>query len=100
MFYDHTVRIPVIKGKVFHKKYNGFHYIHYQYANSYNKEKKYPEPKRTTIGKVCEYDETLMYPNDNYYKFFPAEEFPKVEECERSGCLKIGTYLVIEKIIM
>ena len=99
MFYDHTVRIPVIKGKVFHKKYNGFHYIHYQYANSYNKEKKYPEPKRTTIGKVCEYDETLMYPNDNYYKFFPAEEFPEVEECERSGCLKIGTYLVIEKIL-
>ena len=99
MFYNHIVKIPAVKGKIFHKKYRGFHYIHYQYANSYNKEKKYHEPKRTTIGKVCKNDETLMYPNDNYYKFFPAEEFPEVEECDRSGCLKIGTYLVIEKIL-
>ena len=30
MFYDHTVRIPVIKGKVFHKKYNmSDHLTHY-----------------------------------------------------------------------
>ena len=61
-------------------------------------DEKYHEPKRTTIGKVCNNDATLMYPNDNYYKFFPAEEFLEVEECDRSGCLKIGTYLVIEKI--
>ena len=38
-FYNHTVKIPAVKGKIFHKKYRGFHYIHYQYANSYNKEK-------------------------------------------------------------
>lgn len=100
MFYDFTVKIPSIKGKIFHKKYSGHHYIHYQYENKYNPEKKYAEPKRTTIGKVCEDDETLMYPNQNYYKFFPSEAIPEETECaDRSGCLKIGTYVVIDKVM-
>ena len=99
MFFDFTVKIPHIKGKIFHKKYKNFHYIHYQYDTSYNKEKKYAEPKRTTIGKACEDDPTLMYPNANYYKFFPAEELPSDESYNRSGCLKVGTHIVIDKLM-
>ena len=41
-----------------------------------------------------------MYPNPNYLKFFPEAELP-VEEgrAERSGCLRIGNYLVIQKLL-
>ena len=41
-----------------------------------------------------------MYPNGNYLKFFPDAELPEeLPVSNRSGCLKIGAYIVIKKII-
>ena len=100
MYYNFRVPVPDVKGKIYPQEKKGVTYIQYEYARIYNPEKKYNTPKRTTIGKVCENDSAQMYPNPNYLKFFPEAELP-VEEgrAERSGCLRIGNYLVIQKLL-
>ena len=99
MFMDFTVPVPVQKGRVFTKKVRGFRYVHYQYDSVYDPVKKYSNPKRTTIGKIDENDPSRMFPNPNYYKFFPDEQLPELSSSGRSSCLKVGSYIVIKKII-
>jgi len=100
MYMDFKVKIPDIKGKIFPKPVGGVTYINYEYDRVYKQEKKYNIPKRTTIGKVCEDDATMMYPNANFFKFFPDAELPgEARHTERSSCLRIGAYLVIRKVI-
>lgn len=99
MFMDFTVPVPVLKGKVFIKNIRSFRYVHYQYDSVYDPDKKYSRPKRTTIGKIDEKDPSRMFPNPNYYKFFPEEQIPEVSSSPRSSCLKVGSYIVIKKII-
>ena len=100
MYYDFRVPIPDAKGKIYPQEKKGVIYIQYEYARIYNPDKKYNTPKRTTIGKVCEDDASQMYPNPNYLKFFPEAELPVDEgRAERSGCLRIGNYLVIQKLL-
>lgn len=42
----------------------------------------------------------MMYPNTNFLKFFPAAEIPETKgKAYRSGCLRVGTYLVLRRII-
>lgn len=96
---NYSVPIPQIAGKIFKKTSNGRKYVDYEYASVYIKEKGYSIPKRKTIGKVCPDDSSRMYPNDNYYAFFPDEKEPEVTASDRSLCLKTGTYFVIEKIL-
>ena len=99
MFLDYRVSIPS-SGKVsIKKKTNGDHYVYYQYENNYCPERKYNLPKRTTIGKVCQDDPSKMFPNPNYLKFFPNETLPEYKDSSRSSCLKVGTYVVLNKII-
>ena len=100
MYYDFKVPIPDAKGKIYPQERKGVTYIQYEYARIYNPDKKYNTPKRTTIGKVCEDDSSQMYPNPNYLKYFPEAELPVEESrAERSGCLRIGNYLVIQKLL-
>jgi transposase len=41
-----------------------------------------------------------MYPNANFLKYFPHVQLPEVKgHAFRSGCLRIGAYLVIRKLI-
>ncbi len=99
MYYDYTVEIPKIRGKIVTNKVKNTTYICYEFGRVYNAEKKYNTPKRTTIGKVSEKDPGRMYPNLNYLKFFPDAEIPEEREALRSSCLKVGANLVIRKII-
>lgn len=99
MYLNTRVRIPSDKGKIFVKTNNGTKYIYYEYENKYNPEKGYAEPKRTSIGKVCEDDPTMMYPNASFLKFYPDEQLPELSDASRSSCLRVGTYIVIEQII-
>lgn len=100
MYLDFKVKIPKIKGKIYEKTIKGVTYINYEYDRIYKPEKKYNIPKRTTIGKRCEDDHGMMYPNANYLKYFPDAELPdEVERTNRSSCLRIGTFLIIRKII-
>lgn len=102
MYYKIRIEIPTETGKIVRLKHrNGDTYINYEYDRVYDKDKKYTKPKRTTIGKMCADDETMMYPNPRFYEFFPQHEKPDEIESnpKRSRCIKIGTFLVIRKII-
>ncbi|MDK2808885.1 MAG: hypothetical protein PWP24_1622 [Clostridiales bacterium] len=100
MYHDFTVKIPDIKGKIIIKKKGGSSYALYEYGRDYKPEKKYTIPKRTIIGKISEQDSSLMYPNERYQEYFPEAVFPEERpEAYRSCCLKIGTYIVIDKIL-
>lgn len=101
----YLVKIPNDGKHIYHKKSGKTTYIYYSHDESYNKEKRYSEHKYTCIGKECETDPTMMYPNDNYFRFF-AEEAAEQEtvvndlrDPDRSSCLRIGTYTVIRKVI-
>ena len=100
MYFDFTVEIPEINGKIYEKTIKSVVYVNYEYDRIYKPEKKYNIPKRTTIGKRCEDNPARMYPNANYLKFFPEAELPaEAERTGRSSCLRVGANLVIEKII-
>lgn len=100
MYLDQTVRIPDSKNGITKKKIKGITYVYYSYGRQYDPVKKYSIPKCTSIGKLSEENEELMYPNTSFYKFFPEIEIPETKgEHSRSGCLRIGTYLVLRKLI-
>jgi hypothetical protein len=100
MFYDFKVKIPDDKGKIFHQPRGKTTYINYEYDRVYKPEKKYNIPKRTTIGKRCEDDSEMMYPNPNYLKYFPDAELPDAySPAGRSSCLRVGADLVIRKLV-
>ena len=42
-----------------------------------------------------------MYPNPNFLTYFPDAELPADEgRMERSSCLHVGTFMVLEKLMM
>ena len=100
MYLDFKVKIPSDSAGITRKKIKGTTYIYYAYEHNYSSEKGYTVPKNTSIGKCTDDDPNLMYPNTNFMKFFPAEELPETKgEAYRSGCLRVGTYLVLRRII-
>ena len=100
MYYDFLVKIPEnTKGISFNKR-GDTTYVEYTYGRRYIPEKQYNIPQRTTIGKRDSLDRTMMYPNQNFMKFFPDVELPEFKErSNRSGCIRVGSYAVIKKII-
>ena len=100
MYLNCRVKIPETDGKISVKTISGTQYVYYEYARIYNKKKKYNEPKRTCIGKRDEEQPGFLHPNEKFLKFFPRELLPIERDAgNRSGCMHIGAYLVIRKII-
>ena len=100
MYLNFTVEIPDLKTGISRKKIKGTTYIYYEYGRKYYSDKKYTVSQCTSIGKMCEDNPSAMIPNTNYLKFFPDAELPEeLPVSTRSGCLKIGSYLVIKKVI-
>lgn len=100
MYLDFKVKIPSASAGITRKKIKGTTYIYYSYEHNYSSEKGYTVPKSTSIGKCTDDEPDLMYPNTNFLKFFPSEELPETKGgAHRSGCLRIGTYLVLRRII-
>ena len=100
MYLNCRVRIPDTGGKITSKTIGGTPYVYYEYARIYNKKKKYSEPKRICIGKRDPEQPAFLYPNEKFLKFFPRELLPSEKDGQyRSGCLHIGAYLVIRKIV-
>ncbi len=100
MYYDFTVKIPDVKGKIIIKPKGETSYVLYEYGRDYIQEKKYAVPKRTIIGKISPDDVALMYPNEKYTEYFPDAVFPEERpEAYRSCCLRIGSYLIIQKVL-
>lgn len=100
MYLNFKVKIPSDSTGITRKKIKGITYVYYAYERNYSSEKGYTVPKGTSIGKCADDDPDMMYPNTNFLKFFPAEEIPETKgESYRSGCLRVGTYLVLRRII-
>lgn len=100
MYLDFLVKIPKSNGKITYRKKGDVDYVYYEYDRIYDKATKKTNPKRATIGKKSQEDPTRMQPNENYLKYFPDEDIPEtVDRTMRSSCLRIGSWLVIRKII-
>lgn len=100
MYMDFKVKIPSDHGGISRKRIKGTVYIYYSHDRIYRPDKKYNSPQTTSIGKWCADDPEMMYPNQNYLRFFPDAELPEEKRNSvRSGCLRLGAFLVIRKII-
>jgi hypothetical protein len=100
MYADMRVKIPEEKGLITRKKIKGTTYIYYQLNRVYNPEKKYSVPKSTPIGKCCEDNSSMMIPNEKYFIYFPSDDLPDEKQtASRSGCLRVGAYMVLRRII-
>lgn len=100
MYLNLLVKVPNVPGKLIRTKKSGITYIYYEIGRVYDSEKQYTYPKRVVIGKESGGDSGKMQPNENYLKYFPDEELPEENErASRSSCLRIGTFVVIRKLI-
>ena len=99
MYFDFLVPVPV-GSKIVKQKKKGVTYIDYEYDRTYDKVAKYTRPKRSTVGKQSSDDPSMMFPNQNFLKYFPDIQLPFTHERDRrSSCLKVGSYFVIRKIL-
>ena len=100
MYLGFAVKIPELETGISKKTIKGTTYIYYEHGRKYYPDRQYSVPQCTSIGKECEDDPQMMIPNGNYLKYFPEEELPvELPASSRSGCLKIGSWLVIRKVI-
>ena len=100
MYLDFKVDIPVVKGKITYREKAGTKYVYYEYDRIYDQNTQKTNPKRVTIGKRDKNDPLKMIPNENFLRYFPDTELPEEKErTSRSSCLRVGTWMVIRKII-
>jgi transposase len=100
MYLNTLVDLPDLPGKIIFQKKKDSTYVHYEYERVYNPVKKYNVPKRTVIGKLSHDDESKMYPNPNFLKFFPSADLSSTKrDASRSCCLRIGSWIAISSII-
>lgn len=101
MYFNCVVEIPKGSGKITYNRRGDSVYVEYTYDRIYDPEKKYNLPKRTTIGKKCADNDSMMHPNPNFLKYFPEVELPGEESpANRSSCLRVGAFIAIQKLIM
>lgn len=96
MYLNYLVPVPQSRTGLSIKNIKGTKYVYYNYAYKYDKEKRRTIPQCTSIGKCDMEHSDMMYPNQNYLKYFPNDE--RMDE-PRSSCLHLGAFLVIKKII-
>ena len=100
MYLGCRVKIPRDGGNITVKTINGTPYVYIERGRTYSKEKKYSIPKRTCIGKQDNEQPDFMFPNEKFLKFFPREALPSEKDGRiRSGCLHVGVFFVVRKII-
>ena len=100
MYLGCRVKIPTNGGNITVKTINGTSYVYLERGRVYSSEKKYNSAKRTCIGKRDNEQKEFMFPNEKFLKFFPRELLPSEKDGRiRSGCLHVGAYFVIRKII-
>ena len=99
MYLDFLVEVPSEKGKITTKPKGDAIYVNYELGREYDPDKKYNVPKRVTIGKLSKANDRMMVPNQNFLTYFPEVELPEEKfNSNRSSCLRIGSYIVIQRI--
>ena len=100
MYHDFTVPIPNVKGKITRMKKGKITYIQLETGRTYLSDRKYTIPVRVSIGKLDPDNPDMMYPNEKYSDHFPDAPMPEERpEAYRSCAIRIGTYLVIQKLL-
>lgn len=100
MYLDAYVKVPEVKGKITFRTKGNTTYVEFEYDRVYSTEKQYTDVKRKTIGKLADEDKRIMQPNENFIKFFPDIELPEERDRSSRSCgLRIGTWVVIRKIV-
>ena len=100
MYLDAYVKVPEVKGKITFRTKGNTTYVEFEYDRVYSTEKQYTDVKRKTIGKLADEDKRIMRPNENFIKFFPDTELPEERDRSSRSCgLRIGTWVVIRKIV-
>jgi transposase len=100
MYLDGVVEVPKVAGKITYRTKKGTTYVEYECGRVYHKEKKYTTVTRKTIGKLLDPETKTMQPNDNFLRYFPDTELPEERDrTSRSCALRIGTWIVVRKII-
>jgi hypothetical protein len=100
MYLDFLVEVPDEKGKITTKKKGDAIYVNYEVGREYLPDRQYTILKRVIIGKLSKADKGMMVPNQNFLTYFPEVELPEEKfNPNRSSCLKIGPYIVIQKIL-
>lgn len=100
MYLDVYVKVPEVKGKITFRTKGNTTYVEFEYDRVYSTEKQYTDVKRKTIGKLADEDKRIMQPNENFIKFFPDIELPEERDRSSRSCgLRIGTWVVIRKIV-
>lgn len=74
--------------------------IKYVIEAPYNREKGYPEPRRTTIGHQCPNSRTKMYPTSQYKKIFPKKWEELTQEKVAPTTRKIGLFTLAQAVNM
>ena len=100
MYLDAYVKVPEVKGKITFRTKGNTTYVEFEYDRVYSTEKQYTDVKRKTIGKLADEDKRIMQPNENFIKFFPDTELSEERDRSSRSCgLRIGTWVVIRKIV-
>ena len=100
MYLDFLIEIPDVPGKITTKEKGNAVYVNYEVGREYYPDRKYTIPKRVTIGKLSKADERMMVPNQNFLTYFPEIELPEEKfNSNRSSCLRIGAYIIIQKLL-
>lgn len=95
---DMHIKLPELHGLITRKKIGGHVYVYYEHDRFYDKEKQITYPQRVSIGKLDE--NGLLMPNANFRKYLPSYRLPGEKRMAKlSGCLRVGTYFVIGKVI-
>lgn len=100
MYYNFTVPIPEVKGKITRMKKGNLTYIQLETGRNYLKDRKYTIPIRVSIGKIDPEHPGMMYPNEKYADYFLDTPMPQERpESDRSCALRIGSHVVIKKVL-
>ena len=100
MYLDFLIEVPDAPGKITTKEKGNAVYVNYEVGREYYPDRRYTIPKRVTIGKLSKADNKMMVPNQNFLTYFPEVELPDEKfNSNRSSCLRIGAYLIIQKIL-
>ncbi len=97
-----TLQVDIPKSRVtIEKQKNGKPaLIKYVIEAPFNREKGYPEPKRTTIGHQCPDSRTKMYPTSQYKKIFPKKWEELTKEKVSPATKKIGLFTLAQAVNM
>lgn len=91
------VRVEVPERTYVHRK-RGSGYV-YRYTKFFRNEEGKPRNESVAVGMLCDDDETMMWPNDNYIQMFgdprPREPAPRRE----SGSVNVGYTAAVERCL-